>query len=399
MNNKNFKILDLFAGAGGFSLGFKLAGYDIMGAIEQDKWASQTFAYNHKMAKVITDKIENITNDNLLEIFSNESPNIILGGLPCQGFSICNKNAGDPNDQRNSLFREFLRVVKLFKPEFVIIENVPNLLKAKDKNKKLIIDIIKQQIKELGYYVYYDVLEATDYGIPQIRKRLFILGSIKPLKQAFPKAIYYLNQKELPLFKNMLKKCPTLWEAIGDLPEISAREGAEEMNYTKSSDNEYQKQMRLGSPKVYNHVAMKHSKRTVERFSLMSHGDSLANIPKHLKPFERNNKGVISKKVYDQNSRRMHPHKPCHTIPASFYANFVHPYQHRNFTAREGARIQSFPDWYLFKGKPTVVSQKLLQREGRFEEKHLCQYNQIGNAVPPLLAKAIADNLLIQIYK
>jgi DNA (cytosine-5)-methyltransferase 1 len=93
----------------------------------------------------------------------------------------------------------------------------------------------------------------------------------------------------------------------------------------------------------------------------------------------------------------MHPVRQCNTVPASFYANFVHPCKNRNFTAREGARIQSFPDWYVFKGKPTVVSHKLLQREGRFEEKHLYQYNQIGNAVPPLMAKAIADNIIKQL--
>jgi DNA (cytosine-5)-methyltransferase 1 len=397
MNNNNLKVLDLFAGAGGFSLGFKLAGCDLIGAIEQDKWASETFAYNHPMVKVITDKIENITDANLGEIFKNKLPNIILGGLPCQGFSICTKNAGDPNDHRNSLFTEFIRVIKFFKPEYLIIENVPNLLRAKDNNNELIIQIISKQLKALKYHVYYDVLEASDYGVPQIRKRLFVIGSIHPLKQPFPQPTHYLNEEELPIFKSMLKKCPTLWEAIADLPKISAREGAEEMDYTQPPQHEYQREMRLGSAKVYNHVAMKHSQRTVERFSLMSHGDSLANIPEHLKPFKRNNQGVISDKIYEQNSRRMHPNKPCHTIPASFYANFVHPYQHRNFTAREGARIQSFPDWYIFKGKPTVVSQKLLHREGRFDEKYLCQYNQIGNAVPPLLAKVIAENLLQQI--
>jgi DNA (cytosine-5)-methyltransferase 1 len=141
---------------------------------------------------------------------------------------------------------------------------------------------------------------------------------------------------------------------------------------------------------------MRHSKRMIERFSAMACGQSVSDVAKHLRPLKRNGNGEISGTVYDQNNRRMHPDRPCHTIPASFYANFVHPNQHRNFTPREGARLQSFPDWFVFKGKPTVVSQKLLAREGRTDEKHLCQYNQIGNAVPPLLAKAIADNLLSQ---
>ena len=119
--------------------------------------------------------------------------------------------------------------------------------------------------------------------------------------------------------------------------------------------------------------------------------------PEHLRPVKRNGNGEFSEKLYDQNNRRMHPEKPCHTIAASFYANFVHPFKHRNFTPREGARIQTFPDWFVFKGKPTVVSHKLLQREGRDDEKHLCQYNQIGNAVPPMLARAIAENLISEL--
>ncbi|EFP3141732.1 DNA cytosine methyltransferase, partial [Salmonella enterica subsp. enterica serovar Hadar] len=143
--------------------------------------------------------------------------------------------------------------------------------------------------------------------------------------------------------------------------------------------------------------AMNHSKRLVERFSSMTWGQSTSDVPEHLKPYKRNSK-EISEKVYDQNNRRMHPNKPCHTIAASFYANFVHPYLNRNFTAREGARIQSFPDWYVFKGKPTVVSHKLLQREGREDEKYLCQYNQIGNAVPPLMAKEIALNIFNEVF-
>jgi DNA (cytosine-5)-methyltransferase 1 len=125
----------------------------------------------------------------------------------------------------------------------------------------------------------------------------------------------------------------------------------------------------------------------------MEWGHSTSDVPDHLKPLKRNST-EISDKVYDQNNRRMYPHKPCHTVAASFYANFVHPFKNRNFTAREGARIQSFPDSYVFQGKPTVVSKKLLNREGRTEDSHLCQYNQIGNAVPPLMAKAIAEHLM-----
>ena len=168
------------------------------------------------------------------------------------------------------------------------------------------------------------------------------------------------------------------------------------LEYEEPARNEYQAMLRAGSEKLYNHKAMCHGKRMVERFASMKWGHSVNDVPDHLKP-RRRNSTEITTVAYDQNNRRMFPHRPCHTIPASFYANFVHPYQHRNFTAREGARIQSFPDWYRFLGKPTVVSHRLLAREGRDEEKFLCQYNQIGNAVPPLLSRAVAINLAEQL--
>ena len=389
------KVLDTFAGAGGFSLGFEQAGCKISGAIEIDNWASSTFLFNHPTANVITGDIRLLTNKELSVKFKNDSPDIILGGPPCQGFSIANINKGDPKDPRNTLFQEFIRLGKLFSPKIMIMENVPNLINIKTEKEENVTDIINIELSNMGYNVYMEILSATDYGVPQIRKRLFIIASKKSLKNPFPIKTHDLNCNEL--FSLELKKTPTLWDAISDLPEIEARGGSEEMDYTNNPENDYQLQLRCNAEKVYNHKAMKHSKRLVERFSTMKWGDSTTDVPENLKPIKRNSGNIISDKAYDQNNRRMFPNKPCHTIPASFYANFVHPYKNRNFTAREGARIQSFPDTYVFKGKSTVVSHKLLAREERFEEKYLCQYSQIGNAVPPLMAKAVAENILSQL--
>lgn len=391
----SFSVLDTFAGAGGFSLGFELAGGKTIGAIEIDKWASETFKYNHKNAHVINGDITKLTDVEILNAFEGSRPDIILGGPPCQGFSICNKDNGDPKDPKNSLFTEFIRLGKIFQPSIMIMENVPNLINAKTANKDRVVDIILKELQSLGYHAEYKILQATDYGVPQIRKRLVIIASKNKLKNPFPDATHYIPGTN-DLLSIGLKPCPTLWDAISDLPQILAREGEEVSDYIDSPKNDYQKLMRNGAHNLYNHKAMKHSKRLVERFASMSWGDSTSDVPDHLKPLKRNSK-EFSGKAYDQNNRRMHPDKPCHTVAASFYANFVHPHINRNFTAREGARIQSFPDWYVFKGKPTVVSHKLLEKEGRLEEKHLCQYNQIGNAVPPLMAKAIAENIFRQI--
>jgi len=390
-----YKVLDAFAGAGGFSLGFEQAGCLISGAIESDNWASSTFACNHPQANVITADIRLLNNKELYGQFKNNPPDIILGGPPCQGFSIANINKGDPKDPRNTLFQEFIRLGKLFSPKIMIMENVPNLINIKTETKQNVTDIIQYELAKLGYNIYMEILSATDYGVPQIRKRLFIVASKKTLNNPFPVKTHDMNCNEL--FSALLKKTPTLWDAISDLPEIEACEGSEEMDYTNNPQNEYQIQMRNYADRVYNHKAMKHSKRLVERFRVMKWGESTTDVPEHLKPIKRNSGNRISEKIYDQNNRRMFPNKPCHTVPASFYANFVHPYKNRNFTAREGARIQSFPDTYIFKGKATVVSHKLLTREERLEEKYLCQYSQIGNAVPPLMARAVAENIIAQL--
>lgn len=400
MSEKKYNVLDTFAGAGGFSLGFSLSGhYNIIGAIEQDLWAAETFATNHPETKVIVNDIRKVSNEELRENFAGKI-DVLLGGPPCQGFSQANKNAGDPKDPRNSLFIEFLRVVRVLMPEVVIMENVPNIVKAKTQSGALVIDIVKEELKSLGYHVEHNILNATDYGVPQIRKRMVLIASKKVLERLYPMATHVTEQQTLDLFEEGRKKhCPNLWEAISDLPDVEACEGAEEMDYTKEAENDFQQMLRKGSDKVYNHTAMNHSRRMVERFKAIKWGESSADVPEELMPHKRNGNGELSKAAYDQNNRRMYPFRPCHTIAASFYANFLHPYKNRNFTPREGARIQSFPDWYVFKGRATTPSHSLLKKEGRLEDIHLCQYNQIGNAVPPLMAKAIAENIYQQLIK
>lgn len=394
------RVLDTFAGAGGFSLGFELAGYEIVGGIEIDQWACDTFKANHADARVMCVDIEDLTNEEFRSKFAEDKkPNVVLGGPPCQGFSRCLRSAGDSKDPRNSLFHEFLRTVRLFEPRLLVMENVPWLLRAMTASGQSVIDIINRKLSDLGYYVDYRILDATHFGVPQMRQRLFVVGSRKKIKSPFPRPTHYWNRNDKYQYKLPLGvgPCPNLWDAISDLPDIEAREGAEVMEYDRPAKTRYQERMREGSMQVLNHKAMKHSKRLVERFASMKIGDTQTDIPDEHKPLRRSGNGEVSGKTYDQNNRRMHPDRPCHTVPASFYANFVHPYKNRNFTPREGARIQSFPDWFIFKGKPTTVSHKLLEREGRLREKYLCQYNQIGNAVPPLLARQLAEHLMQQI--
>ena len=394
-----YKVLDTFAGAGGFSLGFQQAGFRVIGAIERDEWAADTFRYNHPAATTLVGDIQSFSSPVLSSMFPVERrPDVVLGGPPCQGYSVCRRHAGDPRDPRNTLFSEFVRMADVFEPFLMVMENVPNITKAMTSKKQRVIDVIVGEMRTRGFHVYYDVLQATDFGVPQIRRRLFVVASRVALKTPFPKPTHSLaNDNTQSLFASNLEPCPSLWNAISDLPGIDAGQGAEEMPYADPPENEYQRELRMGSQAVFNHKAMNHSLRIVTRFRAMKWGESVSDIADHLKPYARNSNGVVSGRTYDQNSRRMHPNKPCHTIPASFYANFVHPFRDRNFTAREGARLQSFPDMYVFKGKPTVVSHKLLAREERYEELFLCQYNQIGNAVPPLLAKALAQNLLNQL--
>lgn len=366
-------IIDLFAGCGGLSLGFEMAGFKIPLAIEKDEWASETYKKNHKKTKVITGDITTITNlENLLP--SNIKIDGIIGGPPCQGFSLSGNR--DKNDPRNSLFMEFVRFVKFYKPKFFVMENVTGILSMKTKNNESVKDLILKEYTDAGYNVKICKLNAAEYGVPQSRIRVFFIG--------IRNDIDYKEQELEPKPKYLGGKQITVEQAIMDLPQIKSGEGEEEMDYKTEPQNPYQTWARKNSEKVFNHIAMKHTKRLIERFEQIKFGESVANVSEEHKQRKRGDASKVSGKTFSQNNMRPYPTKPSPTIPASFQSNFIHPYINRNYTAREGARLQSFPDDYIFYGKRTTMSW----------EKNLSQYQQIGNAVPPLLAKAIAKNIL-----
>ncbi|MFM6071048.1 MAG: DNA cytosine methyltransferase [Dolichospermum sp.] len=390
--------VDLFAGAGGFGLGFKIAGVSVALSIEIDAWACDTLRYNHPEMTVIQNDIRDFNNINSVKQICLFKPDIIIGGPPCQGFSIAGPAQKDPNDPRNTLFINFAQWISFLEPKAFVMENVKGLLSRKNVDGVKVIDIIKKTFEDIGYFVEIWLLNSAEYGVPQIRERVFIVGNKLGKKIGIPAKthsldLFNINSWQLSLDEINLHSAISLWDAISDLPQLKAHEGKEEQPYILEPQNQYQYSIRNSSKILYNHVAMEHSDRLVERFKQIKWGESSSNVAKEYGPKRRSGNGELSGKTYDQNNRRLNPYKPAHTIAASFYANFIHPFQHRNLTAREGARVQSFPDNYRFLGKKTVVSHKLLQRENRFNEKFLCQYNQIGNAVPPLLAKVIAVHL------
>lgn len=391
--------IDLFAGAGGFGLGFALAGFAVPLSLEIDAWACDTLRFNHPDMQVLQADIRDMDTPQAVRDTVLLKPDIVIGGPPCQGFSIAGPARKDPKDPRNSLFVNFARWISFLEPEAFVMENVKGILSRRNSEGERVIEIIRKTFVEMGYFVEIWHLNAAEYGVPQNRERVFIVGNKRTEVIGPPVKTHSLNcllpnNSQLSLFDEMsLKPAISLWDAISDLPPLKAREGQEEQPYLTEPLNQFQCWARNDSKLLFNHVAMDHSDRLVERFKCIKWGESGVDAPEEHRARRRNGKGEFSEKSYDQNNRRLYPYKPSHTIAASFYANFVHPFQHRNLTAREGARIQSFPDTYRFLGKKTVVSHKLLQREKRFDEKFLCQYNQVGNAVPPFLARAIALHL------
>ncbi len=366
--------IDLFSGCGGMSLGFKMAGFHSILASDIDENCEKTFTYNFPNTPFIRKDISEITKEEVDSLIGDKQPDIIIGGPPCQGFSLANKNRNKiKDDPRNRLFYQFVKFIDWYSPRAFVMENVKGLLSIKNGE---VIKTIVEEFEEAGagYNVRKQVLCAKDYGVPQSRERVIIIGIRKDLDI-------------IPTFPVGKGKEVTVDMAISDLPLINSGEGEEIASYTLPATNAYQRAMRKGAKLVYNHVAMKHTQRLIDRFNVIKPGQSLVDVWDTHGAVKRGAPSEKSSTKFSQNNQRVFGDRPAPTIAASFQSNFVHPHLNRNFTAREGARLQSFPDTFVFQGMRTKMSW----------EKGLSQYQQIGNAVPVLLAKAIADNLIKQI--
>ena len=388
MVNNTLTMLDLFAGAGGLSEGLSEAGFHSLFASEIVPVYANTYKLNHPGAKVFTADIRSLNADKVLSELGLERGqlDLLAGGPPCQGFSI-NAPVRSVLDQRNHLFKEYLRFVDTFAPRAVLIENVPGLVSFEHGAT---LHAILDALAQLGYGADVRILGAAYYGVPQMRWRTIILGlrgKVLP-PAAFPEPIYHAPIR--PNFTTtfdgqMLVKLPapevsaaftTVKEAIGDLPPLMCGERGEEVKaYISEPFCDYQRRLRIGSPGVYNHEAPRLSKINLERLKHIRPGGNWTDIPDDLLPkgMKRANRGDHTKRY-----GRVTADGLASTILTKcdpHWGAYFHYEQERSFTVREAARIQSFPDHYIFTG--TIAE----------------QFAQVGNAVPPLLAEAVGLTL------
>lgn len=348
----NFRVLDLFSGAGGFSYGIdKNPHFKTLLALDLNETALKTFKYNMPESETV---IGDITDSNVKKIIIKKSKklniNMIIGGPPCQGFSLKGKKLGLA-DHRNYLFKEYLNIVEKINPEIFIIENVKTILSTSAgwfKNQ------ILEKIKQLGYFVDYGVLIASDFGVPQIRQRaVFICCKNKKISLPNPTA------------KNVV----TVRDAISDLAYLNSGEGSVEQEYITQADTDYQKFMRIGSTKLYNHKASNHAQIAIKKLEMIPPECGKEYLPQEL----------LGNQKFSGTWGRLKWDFPSPTIDTRFDAcsngTNNHPFLNRAITPREAARLQSFDDKFVFLGPKVAIRQ------------------QIGNAVPPLIAKAIADTI------
>lgn len=355
-----FKIIDLFAGVGGISLGFKKAGFDVVAANEYKADIANTYIKNHLGTKMIIEDITKVRSSDLLN--GEKDIDVIVGGPPCQGFSMAGRrirNSGTfLNDPRNELFKEFIRVVSDIRPKVFVMENVAAMLNI---HGGAVRDEILKKFEEIGYETKVHILLAADYGVPQLRKRAIFIGN----RLGIDPDDFFPHKTHGPATS---KPYISVSDAISDLPIINAGAGEFESEYQDHHMNlsGYQKERRSRLKKLYNHQATTHDPRIITLLKKIKPGQGRSHIPKELQ----------TKSIHSGAFGRLEKDKPAYTITTRFdtpsVGRVTHPTSHRALTPREAARIQSFDDNFIFYGNKSSVG------------------IQIGNSVPPLLAQAIA---------
>lgn len=373
----NLKAMALFAGAGGLSTGFEMAGFDVLAASDVWEAVQQTYEKNHPKTTFILKDIRELSGKEMLEAAGLKpgEVDVLIGGPPCQGFSLANQQSRFLDNPNNRLFKEFIRIVEEVQPKWFLMENVVGLLKM---SKGLIKKEIIRLLEERGYTVATKVLKATDYGVPQIRERIFFVGNNQGIPFDYPNATH----RALSAIEAHTSKCKryvTVADAISDLPSLNGGFGEDEMDYdlTKTvNTGTYAYVMRQGSEKLYNHKATKNNDDVIERYKYIKQGENWSSIPRDLMLKWRNiTPEELAKVSHSSLYKRLDPELPSITVANFRKSMFIHPWEDRGLTVREGARLQSFPDTYRF--------------YGNFGS----QQQQIANAVPPLLAKAVAEQI------
>jgi len=349
--------LDLFAGCGGMSVGLENAGFKVIYANELNEDAAATYRRNFPSVHLEVKDIRQVDATELNRRLGRPRVDVISAGPPCQGFSTAGKR--NPRDKRNLLYREVLRFVRVFRPKIVVVENVVGMLST---SKGRFVERLEAELQAMGYNPHHKVLTASSYGVPQRRKRVFIIA---------PSVLV----SEQELFPRPSGTCVSVSQALADLAFLGVGESATE--YKTPPRSCYQKHMRAKAGGLCNHVSPRHSDRVQELF---------ASIPQG-----REARSVFGEGYSGKHSRlRLHPQRRSRTL-TTLPEDFVHYSQNRIPTVREMARLQSFSDDFVFLGPRTTGGQN---------RKNECpQYTQVGNAVPPLLAEAVFRNILRVLVK
>ena len=347
-----YRILDLFSGAGGMSYGMEKNKHFVTEvALDFNDKALQTFKYNMPHAETICGDITDETlRVKVIDLCREKNVNMIIGGPPCQGFSLKGKKRG-LDDPRNYLFNEYLRFVEMLNPEVFVIENVKALLSTSAGWFK---EQIVNRVMQMGYHVEYGVLTASDFGVPQARQRAIFICS---------------KEKTIPLPEPTCDIPVTVRDAIYDLAYLNSGEGSFEQEYTTEPCSDYQRNMRTGSNMLYNHKASNHAPIAIKKLEMIPAECGKEHLPADM----------LGKQKFSGTWGRLKWDLVSPTIDTRFDAasngTNNHPFLNRTITPREAARLQSFDDKFVFIGSKVYIRQ------------------QIGNAVPPLMAKAIADQI------